>query len=78
MVNVVVKPGKRSAVAGLIAKAVPVNLTVTLAVATALSASRTVRSMAVSAVTAFGVTVNDEPETLVVTGSTPPLLENTL
>ena len=78
MVNVVDRPENRSAVDGLIAKAVPVNLTVILAVATALSASRTVKSIAVSAVTAFGVTVNDEPETFVVTGSTPPLLENTL
>ena len=75
MVNVVDNPGSKSAVAGLIANAEPVNFTVTFAVAEALAASRTVMSITVSAVTAFGVTVNVEPLTFEVIGNTPLLLE---
>ena len=72
------KSGNTTAVAGLIANAVPVNLTVTFAVADALSESRTVMSIAVSAATPLGVTVNVEPDTFVVIGNTPLLLENTV
>ena len=75
MVNVVDNPGSKSAVAGLIAKAEPVNFTVTFAVAEAFAASRTVMSIMVSAVTAFGVTVNVEPLTFAVIGTTLLLLE---
>lgn len=74
--NVVANSGNKTAVAGLIANAVPLNLTVTFAVATAFKASRTVISIDVSAVTGFGVTENDEPATLAATGNTPLLLEN--
>ena len=75
MVNVVANPVNKSADAGLIAKAEPVNFTVTFAVADTLAASRTVMSITVSAVTAFGVTVNVEPLTFEVIGNTPLLLE---
>lgn len=77
MVNVVGTPGVNSAVAGVTISGVPVNLTVTFAVADAFAASRTVMSTTVSAVTAVGVTVKVNPVTLVVTGNTPLLLEKT-
>ena len=77
MVKVVSTPGSKSAVEGEIVNGVPVNLTVTFAVADAFAASRTVMSITVSAVTADGVTVKVDPVTLVVTGNTPLLLEKT-
>ena len=75
MVKVVGTPGAKSAVEGVTVKAVPVNLTVTFAVADAFAVSRTVISIEVSAVTALAVTVKVDPETLATTGNTPLLLE---
>ena len=79
MVKVAATPGVKSAVEGETVSVFPaVNFTVTFAVTEALAASRTVKSTEVSAVTVFGVTVNEEPVTLVVTGNTLLLLENTV
>ena len=68
-------PGAKSAVAGVTVRGVPVNLTVTFAVADAFAVSRTVMSIEVSAVTVLAVTVIVEPVTADVTGNTPLLLE---
>ena len=78
MVNVVGMPGIRSATEGDIVNCAPgTNLIVTFAVTAALVASRTVMSTDVSAVTAFGITVNVEPVMFaVMMGNAPLLLEN--
>lgn len=78
MVNVVGMPGNKSAVEGDIVNDAPgTNLIVTFAVTAAFVASRTVMSTTVSAVTAFGITVNVEPVTFaVMIGNAPLLLEN--
>ena len=78
MVNVVGMPGNKSAAEGETVNGIPaMNFTVTFAVTAALTASLTVKSIGVSAVTAFAVTVNVLPVTLVVTGNILLLLENT-